>query len=235
MRLLVGFLVAVLFVVLFHTALKRVPGVFYAVAALVVVVYLYGVVVGLPAWIWKSVLFLMQKNVLAFALFAIVMFAGVLPHETRLKKALMSVRRELSIVACILSLGHVLVFGRQYLTALVEQTAPMNITYLAALLVALCCACLMVPLGTTSLNAVHRRMSPQAWKRLQLLAYPFFLLAGAHAALFLGSAAAAGSREALSNAAAYGILLLTYIILRTAKAIRSSRSSRDRVGDAGEA
>ena len=223
MRLLIGLLIAVAFVALFKGAIRKAPVAFYALAAAAVAFYLYGVVYGLPAWLWKTAMFLLQKNIFAFSLFTVVMFIGVLPNESALRKALAPIRGELSIIACILSLGHMLVFGYAYFGRMFGLGAPLGGLYFAAALIALVVAVVMAPLFLTSFKAVRSRMSAHAWKRVQWLAYPFFLLAFAHVFLFIAPSSLQGGVGAVGNVFAYALVLAAYAALRMRKALRDSR------------
>ena len=98
--------VTALFCVALRNVVRRVPLLFYALAVLVVAGFVFGAYVPLPRPLWSLLLVLVQKCLLPLALFAVVMFIGVLPGESRAKAWLRPVRAELSIVAWILSLGH---------------------------------------------------------------------------------------------------------------------------------
>ena len=105
-----------------------------------------------------------QKNILAFSLFVIVMFQGVLSDGAWLKRALLPIRGELSIIACILSLGHVTVFGTAYLERMAfarDLLSPFGVLAVAA---AVCVVALMVPLFVTSFKVVRSRMAARSWK-----------------------------------------------------------------------
>jgi len=214
MRLLVGIAIALVFVTVFRLPLKKAPWIFYLVAIMFVVIYVYGVEVGLPAWMWKSFMFLFQKNILAFALFCIVMFVGVLNESSKMKKYLLPIRAELSILAGILSIGHVLVFGRMYLMQLVGPSEAWSLTYLVATGVALVAVVLMIPPFITSFRRIRTLMQPRTWKRIQTMAYPFFLLVFVHILLFIGPSALARGGSQLVNVLCYILLLVAYVVLR---------------------
>ena len=107
--------VTALFCVALRNVVRRVPLLFYALAVLVVAVFVFGAYVPLPRPLWSLLLVLVQKCLLPLALFAVVMFIGVLPGESRAKAWLRPVRAELSIVAWILSVSytHLDVYKRQ--------------------------------------------------------------------------------------------------------------------------
>lgn len=228
MRLLIGLVIAIAFVALFRRVIKAAPIAFYALATLAVIFYLYGAVYGLPAWLWKTVMFLLQKNIFAIALFAIVMFIGVLPNDSALRKALMPIRGELSIVACILSIGHMLVFGYAYFGRMLDEGSSLPVIYLTASFSALALACIMLPLLLTSFRTIRSCMSSHAWKRVQWLAYPFFVLTFVHIFLFIAPSSLQGGAGAAFNVLVYGFVFVCYLVLRGRKAVLETRSQSAR-------
>ena len=60
----------------------------------------------------------MQRCALAFLLFSIVMFVGVLGEKNPLRTHLMPIRRQLSILACIFAVGHIAFYAASYVPRL---------------------------------------------------------------------------------------------------------------------
>ena len=73
-----------------------------------------GSVGGLPKPVDLALLVLVKRCNVAMALFAIVMFIGVLPREGRVGSWMRPVRSEISIIACILCAGHVIGYAASY-------------------------------------------------------------------------------------------------------------------------
>ena len=213
--------VTALFCVALRNVVRRVPLLFYALAVLVVAVFVFGAYVPLPWPLWSLLLVLVQKCLLPLALFAVVMFIGVLPGESRAKAWLRPVRAELSIVAWILSLGHMALYLASYAPRLLGGRVDGNV--LAALMLALVLFALLLVLGVTSFNAVKRRMRADTWKRVQLLAYPFFGLVYVHLLLMLLPSALQGGAAAQASVAAYTAVFGTYAVLRVTRALLDRR------------
>ncbi|MDR0514572.1 MAG: ferric reductase-like transmembrane domain-containing protein [Coriobacteriaceae bacterium] len=159
---------------------------------------------------------LIQKNVIAFGLFTVVMFIGVLKKGSKLHGYLMPVRAELSIVACLLSLGHVVVFVQTYYLRMTMRPEVMSSYQIAAVVCSAIFLVLMVPLLVTSFKRVHHLMAARSWKAVQFLAYPFYLLLFVHIFLFLVPPLASGtsSLSTMVNVGAYAVVCLAYIVLR---------------------
>lgn len=115
------------------------------------------------------------------ALYLIVMFVGALERTPAVKR-LLSIRSELSVIAGIVVAGHVVRIAwmpLMYATPGFAQAwgasaAPWMFVAIA-LVGPLLTVCFLVP-WVTSFRFVRRRMGHRAWKRTQLLAYPFMAL-----------------------------------------------------------
>lgn len=101
------------------------------------------------------------------------------------------IRAELSIIACILCLGHMAVYLGSYLPRLLGN-ASINSNVAVAFGVAVALFVLLALLGVTSLGIVKRAMSSRRWTRIQRFAYLFFALIFCHLALMLLPAALHG-------------------------------------------
>ena len=233
MELLISLLVAVLFVVLFHKPLHAMPVVFYAVAAAVDLLYAFGAVCGLPLPVWNVVLFLVQRCQLSVMLFAVVMFIGVLAKDSAVRRALTPVRGELSIVAAILAMGHIVyhvtVFARQ-----LASSVGLPLSRTISLLVAVVLVVLLVVLTVTSFKAVRARMSVSAWRMVQRGAYVFFGLVIIHVALIFQPALAAGSQEVWTRFALYAVLFAAYAVLRVRRAVLDGKDHKGKAVAHGE-
>ena len=202
--------------------LKHCPVAFYALACAVVVVFLAGANGLLSGSWWKPAIVLVQRCMVALSLFAVVMLIGALPKGGRLDAWLRPVRAELSIVACILCLGHMCMYLAPYAARAVAGTmgAPM----LASFVVAVVLFVLVLLLGVTSFGFVKQRMGGRTWKNVQRLAYPFFGLAWAHLMFMLAPAASKGGEQALASVVIYTMLFAFYLVLRLYRAYRDKRA-----------
>lgn len=201
--------------------LKKYPVPFYIGAIAMIGVYFWGTSVGMRGDAWSLFQPLMQRCALAFLLFSIVMFVGVLGEKNPLRTHLMPIRRQLSILACIFAVGHIVFYGASYIPR-ISSAFTGNLAFslgLAALITAL-----MTVLCITSFQIVKHGMSAAAWKRVQRLAYPFYVLIYVHLALLLMPSAAVGNQVAVVSIVVYSLIVGAYVVLRIAKALADRKA-----------
>jgi DMSO/TMAO reductase YedYZ heme-binding membrane subunit len=217
---------------IFHKALHKMPWLFYLLTTLVVL-YLFGSYLTntyewWPEWFLTWFVSSFARGSLSTACFVVVMYLGVLPAKMPGVKALRKVRAELSIIGCLLAIGHVIYYGIYYFPRIfVTIDEPLPVPYAAATWITLVLVVLMIPLLVTSLRAVRRRMRPTSWKKVQRLAYPFCALLYAHVLiLFFGSIVLHADRAADTwvNLVVYSVVFLAYFIARPLKYLRERRS-----------
>lgn len=216
-------LVAIGVVFALRTPLKKHPGAFYALAVVSVLLFFAGDAIGFPRAVSNVFFLLIHKCMLALALFVIVMFVGVFSKASRIRQWLQPVRAELSIVACILFVGHMAVYLASYASRILS--GAMGGIVAAALAVAAVLSVLLSVLGVTSLRAVKRRMATSSWKRVQMFAYLFFALVYAHLMLMLLPPALAGGQAAQCSVGIYTAVFALYAVARTARAVSDRRSA----------
>lgn len=228
MEVLISFVVAVLFVALCHRALHAVPIAFYVAAAAVDVLYAFGALYGLPLPVWNALLFLVQRCQLSVMLFVVVMFVGVFPKDSAIRRALSPIRGELSIVAAILALGHVayyaVMFARQIMGAV-----DLPLVRAVSLLVAVVLVVLLAVLTVTSFKAVRARMRAATWKAVQRWAYVFFGLVIVHVALIFQPSLAAGSQDVWVRFGLYVVLFAAYALCRVRRAVLDKKAPEGEV------
>ena len=214
MRLIAGIVIAGIVAFVFGSSIKRFARLYYAVAVILDILFLICTSVTVPTWLRVYILFMFQSNTLAMGFFIIVMYTGVLSEKLSIKKFLVSIRAELSIIASILCVGHVVVYGASYFQQLIEAALHMPAVRLWATIVALLLVLLLIPLAITSFKAIRARMAPQAWKRLQKLAYLFFALIFVHILFYLLPPAMAGGLGPQVSVVVYTAIGLAYLALR---------------------
>ena len=202
--------------------IKACPMAFYALAIALDVAFVVGSFMKLPAAVYDVLFLLMHKCTLATALFAVVMYIGVFARDSRVATYLRPIRAELSIMAWLLSLGHMAIYMSSYVTSLSSGLPQTNVA--VALAVAIALFVLLVVLGVTSFNMVKKRMTKEAWKRVQLLAYPFWALVYVHLLLMLLPSAVRGGAPAQLAVAVYSVVFLGYAVLRVRRALVDKRS-----------
>lgn len=208
--------------------LKKYPVPFYIGAIAMIGLYFWGTTVGIRGDAWSLFQPLMQRCALAFLLFSIVMFVGVLGEKNPLRTHLMPIRRQLSILACIFAVGHIVFYGASYIPR-ISSAFTGNLAFslgLAALITAL-----MTVLCITSFQIVKHGMSAAAWKRVQRLAYPFYVLIYVHLALLLMPSAAVGNQVAVVSIVVYSLIVGAYVVLRIAKALADRKAMPATVAD----
>ena len=102
------------FVLLFRKAIKKYAVPFYLVATAITVFFLVYRLSGniqIPDVINKYVMKPLSQGTISTALFSIVMWIGALNRKNPVVKKLFSIRGEMSIIACILTLSHNIYFG----------------------------------------------------------------------------------------------------------------------------
>lgn len=117
-----------------------------------------------------------KRGAFSTALFILVMYVGVLNPKWTITKKLRNIRGELSIIACIITLGHNLVYGKNHFVKLFTRVGEMKIQYLIATIISLVMIVIMLPLMITSFRCVRGRMKAATWKGIQRWAYVFFAL-----------------------------------------------------------
>ncbi|WP_288323325.1 hypothetical protein [uncultured Eggerthella sp.] len=205
--------------------IKTCPTAFYALAVVLDVLFVVGSFMGLPAMLYDVLFLLLHKCTLATALFAVVMYIGVFARDGRVAQYFRPIRAELSIMAWLLSLGHMAIYLSSYASTLALGLPQTNVA--VALVVALALFVLLVVLGVTSFNVVKKGMKKETWKRVQLLAYPFWGLVYVHLLLMLLPSAVRGGAAAQVSVIVYSVVFLGYAVLRVARALRDRRAAHD--------
>ncbi|WP_080801202.1 ferric reductase-like transmembrane domain-containing protein [Arabiibacter massiliensis] len=217
MKLVLVLLGAVAFAFACKRPIKACPLAFYALAIVLDVAFVVGTYVGLPPLVYDILFLTLHKCTLATALFAVVMYIGVFQRDSRVATYLRPIRAELSIIAWLLSLGHMAFYLSSYLTSLSSGLPQTNVA--VSLGVALALLALLVVLGVTSFNVVKKRMAKETWKRVQKLAYPFWALVYVHLLLLLLPSALLGGAPAQTGVAVYSVVFLGYAVLRVRRAV----------------
>ena len=119
----------------------------------------------------RAVTSMFTMGILAEALFAVVAYTGCLPSKWKVTHRLKSIRAELSVMGCIISIGEVLYFAPQFISFFNgELSVGREIATIATIILVV----LMIPLMLTSFYCVRANMNPKSWKKLQSTAYLFY-------------------------------------------------------------
>lgn len=214
MELLIALVASTLFAFLLRKQIKRYAISFYVVAVAVDVLFLSRILFGVSRELAAVAYPYVTRCLVGFALFAVVMYIGVLPRGSKARQALMPIRGELSIIAAILVIGHVVNYLGAYLTQILSGFAGMSTAMIASFVVSSLLIVLLAALTITSFNAVKTRMRPEMWKALQRWAYAFFGLTYLHLLLVLAPTVSSAGQKAAFSIAAYTAVVVVYAVLR---------------------
>lgn len=194
--------------------IKAAPWAFYGLAVLLVTALFAGGA-GLLGTAWKPLILLLQRCMLPLALFTVVMYIGVFPKDSRVGRWLRPIRAELSIIACILALGHMCLYISPYLSRALAgaMEAPMAASFAISIVL----FALLLVLGVTSFDAVKRHMPASLWKNVQRFAYLFFGLIYAHLLFMIAPAALHGGKQAALSVVIYSMVFVGYAVARVAR------------------
>lgn len=215
MLFLIALAVAVLFAATLSKALRKAPLPFYIAAALLSA----GAVIASrldveSEFLMKWVFPLFTKGAMAAGFWALVMWAGALPRESRITKRLLSVRGELSIFAAVLTASHAVLRAILYLRQLLRPKYSPDAVFAATCAIVLVLLVIMLPLTVLSFRRVRRRMAPDRWKRIQRLAYVFYGLIYAHVLVLYLPPALRGLRSYALTVVVYTVVWLAYMTCR---------------------
>lgn len=212
-----------------RTFIKKHSVLCYILAAIISVSIFVGAVLGaaalLPLWVNRWVIALFSRGAFATALFVVVMYTGALPTGSRLIKALMPVRAELSILASILTLTHNASYGLTYFKRMFVEPQLLSRSQFAAGILTIILLCIMLPLTVTSFKTVRKKIKPKKWKKLHRSAYVFYALIYFHVMLLSIPGAVKDQNFYVISVLVYSIVFLSYAAMRVRKAWKKRNSS----------
>lgn len=129
----------------------------------------------IPALIGRLMAAPFEKGTFALALFTLVMYSG-----TAKGRRMLRYRKQMAVMACILTLGHSAAYLGKTILAVRDGIGEILPGQIAASHISVFALLLMIPLFATSFDGVRRKMSPGIWKSLQKTAYLFYLLIYVH-------------------------------------------------------
>ena len=219
MVFLISLVLALILSLLLGKKLRSHPEPFYWAAVILDLVVAVCAFAGVrfPGWFGNWVWPIFARGALAGAIFVLVMLTGAFPKSSRGLKLLLPVRGQLSILACILSIGHNLAYSKTYLIRMFTHTGSMPLPTLISVICAVGMDLLMIPLFITSFPTVRKRMGAKRWKRLQRLAYPFYALLCAHILLLTIPNALRGRPGYTVTVFVYTAVFVAYLLCRLIK------------------
>ena len=223
MDFLIILLCTILGCFIFRKFLKKMPWIFYGIALVLDLIFITGAFSALPKPVWSVLYLMVQKCMLPLALFVVVMFIGVFPMSSKIRQILQPIRSELSVLACLLCLGHIVVYLMSYVSRVISG-ALASVNILISLIVAFVLLVLLVILGVTSFKCVKRTMKTSDWKKIQKLAYPFFGLVYVHLLVMLLPSALHGGSVAMASVVVYTVIFALYVVLRIWRALLDKKA-----------
>ena len=173
--------------------------------------------------VWAMFYGLMRRAIPAFALFTVVMFVGCCRNGSRGKRWLAPVRAELSILACLLSIPHIVFYLQTYDKIMFGGIVqPTQITYNAYWFSVLLTVVLGV-LGVLSISLIRRHMPRGLWKAIQRLAYPFFVMVYIHVVLVRLRPNPDAFDTVLQSTVTYGFFVVVYLLARVRRWVLDRR------------
>lgn len=217
MYLAASLVLTLLFALALTSSIKKHIFIWYGIAILIVIFewfyYTQGVRDSFPEWFTIRVMNSFKRNAFGTAFFVLVMYAGILKSSWTATKKLKSVRRELAILGCYLTLGHNLVYGKKHFVHLFTNPGAMKPQHFIAALISVAMIVIMLILMVTSYKEVRKRMDASTWKGIHRLAYVFFALIYVHImVLFIPK----GHKKWLSMAV-YTIVFVGYYVIKLTK------------------
>ena len=138
------------------------------------ILYILFIILGVFSFLFSevSIFKLINQGFLGFSLIYLVMIAGAFDNKSKIRKKLIGVRKEYSILGFLAIAPHAL----SKLIAGLSGELPVAWFGIATFL-------LMIPLFITSFTFIRRKMKPKSWKQLQSLAYVIYFLLLIHLAI----------------------------------------------------
>lgn len=228
MIFLISMLIAIVFVTFFDKAIKVRSTLFYILftaIALIVLLCKINNVTFLPGFFGTYIYPVFDKAALGTAFFVLVMYANVFPAGSKPIKKLMPIRGEMSILACILTLGHNAAYGKTYFVCVFQKGSSLPSWQLSASLCSAIMILIMLPLFVTSFKCIRKKMTPKKWKQLQRAAYVFYALLYIHVLLVNSMGFSHGISRNRWNVVIYSIVFINYLVLRILKAYSMKHKS----------
>ena len=233
MLFLIALLVAVAFSFLCDKQLKKHPTVFYTAAAILTAVTVTisqleskgHIDIG-SEFVVKYIIGIFTRGALGAAFWAVVMWAGALPNGSAPIKTLMPIRGELSITAAILTFSHIITYGIQYISDLINDRTGSGDAlrdFVITSIVSLVMVLIMTPLTVMSFKKIRKKMQPKTWKKIQRAAYIFYALIYIHIMVLFIPKANRGTEGVFFGIAVYSVVFIGYAVMRIRKQLIKSK------------
>ena len=236
---LIAISIALLTAFFLDKPLKKRPEFFYTAAALVTAAVTIIMQLDAKGFIdidnevvKNYILGLFYRGALGGAFWIVVMWAGALPNGSAPIKKLMPIRGELSIFAAILSLSHVITFGIQYISDIINEKTGSGDALRDFVLVSILgtvMVLIMVPLTVMSFKKIRKKMNPKMWKKIQRTAYVFYAFLYLHILVLYIPKAQKGREGFYLSIIYYSIVFVGYAVFRLRKVYVAKKKPESRL------
>jgi DMSO/TMAO reductase YedYZ heme-binding membrane subunit len=135
-----------------------------------------------------------QKGAVGLAFFYVVMLTGAFKHGSKLRKTLMGVRKEYSIIGFLFISPHVFV----KMAGVLDGKYSLPIYGILSFVI-------MIPLFVLSFSVIKKKLPYKKWKNIQRFAYGSYVLLFIHLMI----------QAQMPNILAYIIMFFVYAVLKT--------------------
>lgn len=159
------------------------------------------------------------------ALLTYVMFVSAVPETTKFHKLVSPLRSELSVIACILALGHNFSVGITSFDSLKlwsDFTDRFSGFIIAMSLSGVALMCFLLAI---SFKTVRNLLPKRDWKKAQRLSYVLYVMIFTQILLVSVPLAFEGETYYLINSIVYGVTFLTYATMRCIKAFKQTNKT----------
>lgn len=220
MLLIISLILTTFLSIVYYKQIKKYSTILYTIATIIAIFFIVfmknNLVEHIPMYITKFIIVPFSRGTISLALFTIVMYTGVFDNSFKFKKNLMAIRGELSIIACILTLGHNVLYGIYFFPTFFTNIHSLPINKIIATSLSLIMICLMIPLMITSFKSVRKKLSHKTLKKVQKSAYVFYGIMYIHIMLLY----IPHFNDNLFEIILYSIIFLMYYFLRIKKFLR---------------
>lgn len=217
MVFIIAFAAVILLCFLLSKQIKKYSWLFYLLAAALAAAGYFIDIHTVPEFVANYIAPLVTNCILGTAVWSVVMWTGALPNGTKAIKTLMPIRGELSIIAAILTIGHILRYGLNYLNMLFNGRASSDMNFLLSFIVAVILVLIMTPLTVISIKKIRKKIKPKTWKNLQRFAYGFYLCTYLHIILTSWKTLSRGNISKFIDIVLYSMIFLSYAVFRIRK------------------
>ena len=224
MNFIILTVIALAFSLVAARSIRSIPWLWYGIAIAIDILYFYGVVYSLPPSILQPLSFVVQRGLFATALFVVIMYCGVFPENSFVRKTIGPIRAELSIIASIFAFAHCYNYLTSYIGVLTQHIDVINSNQLASLIIAIILLIMLVVLCVTSIKQIKKAMSKGLWKNIQRTAYVFFALIYIHELLILYPSALKGIGDARSMLIIEGVVFGAYFVARSIRYVLDKKA-----------